>query len=90
MSEREVVTASLEGMRIVVADKRCELEEYDFKLDRWLPKDTASWPLFPDRAAEWLAGWNEVDRATAMKCLTRFGGGPHTKYGGRKPPDARL
>lgn len=70
MSEQRIITASLEGMRVVVDGRRCELHEYHFLDNRWLPKDQAPWPLTRDRAQEWLAGWNDLDRFTAIGLLT--------------------
>jgi hypothetical protein len=35
MSERNIVTASLEGMHIVVDNNSCELQEYDFVAEKW-------------------------------------------------------
>jgi hypothetical protein len=61
MTERKVITASLQGMRVLVDEKRCELEEYNFSLDQWIPKDAAPWPLPRAVADNWLAGWNQVD-----------------------------
>ena len=77
MSGQAIITASLEGMRVLVDEKRCELQEYDFAVNRWFSKDTAAWPLPRPRADEWLAGWNAVDRFAAARVLT-------------SPPDCRA
>ena len=69
MSEQRIITASLEGMRVLVDGKQCELQEYDFVGDRWLHKDASPWPLGRERAKEWLAGWNKVDRLAALSAL---------------------
>jgi hypothetical protein len=71
MSERKIITASLEGMRVLVDEKRCELQEYDFAANQWLLKDASSWPLTRERADSWLAGWNDVDRFAAVSALLK-------------------
>ncbi len=71
MAEPKIVTASLEGMRVLIGEKQCELQEYDFAVNRWLPKDVSPWPLPRARADEWLAGWNDVDRFAAVSALTK-------------------
>ncbi len=70
MSEQKIITASLEGMRVLVDEKQCELQEYNFVSNRWFPKDTAPWPLTRSLADTWLAGWNDVDRFAAVSTLT--------------------
>jgi len=70
MPEQKIITASLEGMRVLVDEKQCELQEYDFVANRWHPKDVSPWPLPRERANEWLAGWNHLDRFTAVSALT--------------------
>jgi len=70
MPEQRIVTASLEGMRVVVNDSQCELHEYDFVVNRWSVKDEARRPLARRQAEEWLSGWNAVDRFAAMNVLT--------------------
>jgi hypothetical protein len=70
MSVQTIVTASLEGMRVVVGGKRCELHEYDFRDNRWLPKYEALWPLPGPVADQWLIGWNGLDRSAALSALT--------------------
>lgn len=69
MAELQVVTASLEGARVLADGQRCWLQEYDFEGNRWQPKDEAAWPLTRERTEEWLAGWNEVDRYAATNLL---------------------
>lgn len=71
MSRPTMITASLEGMRVVVDGKRCGLHEYDFQGNRWLPRDEAAWPLTRALANEWLSGWNHVDRFAAVSVLIR-------------------
>jgi hypothetical protein len=71
MSEEKMITASLEGARVLIDKGRCELQEYDFSANRWLPKESAEWPLRRDRADQWLTGWNSVDRLGAMSILTK-------------------
>jgi hypothetical protein len=71
MSQEEMITASLEGARILIDKERCELQEYDFAANRWLHRESAEWPLPRDRADEWLTGWNCVDRFAAMNILTK-------------------
>jgi hypothetical protein len=81
MSEQKIVTASLEGMRILVDEKQCELQEYDFVVNEWRAKDAALWPLGRDRADAWLAGWNDVDRFAAVNLLTEHGQEPMRSSG---------
>ena len=45
MPDQKTITASLEGMRVIVDGKRCELQEYNFTDNRWVPKDEALWVL---------------------------------------------
>jgi hypothetical protein len=71
MPEPRIITASLEGRRVVVDEKQCELQVYDFVSDQWLPKDDSPWPLAIGRAKEWLTGWNHVDRFAAFNALTK-------------------
>jgi hypothetical protein len=71
MSVQRIITASLEGMRVLVDEKQCELQEYDFAANRWLPKDNSPWPLAPSLADDWLAGWNAVDRFAAKCALVK-------------------
>jgi hypothetical protein len=70
MSGQAIITASLEGMRVLVDEKRFELQEYDFTVNGWFSKDTAAWPLPRSPADEWLAGWNARDRFRAVSVLT--------------------
>jgi hypothetical protein len=67
MTEPNIITASLEGMRIDKA--RYTLEEYDFSVNRWLFKEDGPWPLDRVEAERWLAGWNRADRFSAMNAL---------------------
>ena len=71
MSEQRIITASLEGMRVLVDEEQCELQEYNFGVNRWFSKDTSPWPLPRERADEWLRGWNNVDRFAAVSALSR-------------------
>ena len=70
MPEKKMITASLEGARVLIDKGRCELQEYDFAANRWHHRESAEWPLARDRADEWLTGWNSVDRFAAMIVLT--------------------
>jgi len=70
MSGQRIITASLEGMRVLVDEKQCELQEYNFASNQWISKDTASWPLTRSLADIWLTGWNDVDRFAAVSTLT--------------------
>jgi hypothetical protein len=63
------VVASLEGMRVVVNDGACELHEYNFVTDCWVPKARSQWPMEREEADTWLDGWNAVDRFAAMNQL---------------------
>jgi hypothetical protein len=69
MTTQKIITASLEGSRIVVDEKFCELQEYNFVQNRWYAKDEALLPLPHARVEEWLSGWNKSDRFTAMNVL---------------------
>ena len=71
MSKQTIITASLEGMRVLIDEKRCQLQEFDFVANRWLPKETSPRPLMRPLAEKWLTGWNHLDRFTAMSALTR-------------------
>ena len=57
MPEPRIIAASPDGMRVLVDEKRCELQEYDFAANRWLRKDGDAWPLTRARADAWLVGW---------------------------------
>jgi hypothetical protein len=70
MLMRKTVTASLEGMRIVVESERCRLEEYDFSENQFQLVEVAAWPLSVTDACRWLAGWNRIDRMMAADALT--------------------
>jgi len=63
------VTASLEGMKIVVTPNECKLCEYNFEENSWRERETSDWPLSRDHAERWLQGWNRVDHFAAFKCL---------------------
>jgi hypothetical protein len=39
MPQQKIITASLEGMRVLVDEKQCELQEYDFSSNQWSSKD---------------------------------------------------
>jgi hypothetical protein len=71
MSEQKIITASLEGMRVLVDRKRCELHEYDFQANRWRSKKDAPWPRPRPLADQCLTGWNNVDRFAAVNALTK-------------------
>ena len=70
MTDRKTITASLEGARIIVDEKLCRLQEYNFVENYWSPKDEDMRPLPRARAAQWLSCWNDVDRLAAMSLLT--------------------
>ena len=40
------ITASLEGMRVVVQEGICRLDEYDFVENRYFEKDSQPWCVF--------------------------------------------
>lgn len=69
MDRTQQVIASLEGMRILVSDGWCELDEYDFTADLWVLKARSQWPMGRTEAETWLKGWNAVDRLAAMNQL---------------------
>jgi hypothetical protein len=45
MTESKIITASLEGMRVLIEEKGCQLQEYNFVVNQWFLKDEAAWPL---------------------------------------------
>jgi hypothetical protein len=65
---REIV-ASLEGMKVVVANNRCELYEYNFRTDTWSTIEERSFPMPRNDAERWVHGWNSVDRFAAVSAL---------------------
>ena len=69
MDRTQQVVGSLEGMRVVVSDGWCELDEYDFTADFWVAKARSRWPMERTEAEGWLQGWNAVDRFAAMNRL---------------------
>ena len=69
MTQNKMITASLEGARIIVNDKFCHLQKYNFVQNDWYATDEAMSPLPCGRAEEWLSGWNDVDRFAAMNVL---------------------
>ena len=68
---RQQVEASLEGMRIVIDEGICRLDEYDYHGNFWQPKDVGVWPLSRMQAECWLQGWNRVDGFKALNLLVR-------------------
>ncbi len=70
MRQHRIITASLEGARIIVEAGVCHLQEYNFDQNRWCAKDDVIWPAPRARAEEWLWGWNHADRFAAMRVLT--------------------
>jgi hypothetical protein len=63
------VVASLEGLRVFINEGWCELHEYNFVTDCWVPKARSPWPMAQGEAETWLKGWNPVDRFSAMNQL---------------------
>jgi len=70
MTGSKTITASLEGVQIIVDERLCQLQEYNFVQNRWCPKDEGMRPLPRARAEQWLSCWNEMDRFAAMNLLT--------------------
>jgi hypothetical protein len=70
MTGSKTITASLEGVQIIVDERLCQLQEYNFVQNRWFPKDEGMRPLPRARAEQWLSSWNEMDRFAAMNLLT--------------------
>jgi hypothetical protein len=89
MSEQKIITASLEGMRVIVGEKQCELQEYNFVSNQWFSKDRAPLPLTRSVADTWLAGWNDVDRFAAVGALTTAPEYPAASRAGRRNVDRR-
>jgi len=71
MTGRKIITASLEGMRVLADEKQCELQEYNFASNEWCSKEILPWPLPRAVAEDWLSGWNRVDRFEALNALTK-------------------
>jgi hypothetical protein len=71
MVAKREVSASLEGARVRVDARTCFLDIYNFKYDRWEPRESASRPLGRQTAAEWLEGWNSHDRFIAFNMLVQ-------------------
>ena len=69
ISKHHEVIASLEGMKVVVDEKQCVLQEFDFDVNFWRPVETSARPMSRSEAEKWLAGWNSVDRWTALNLL---------------------
>ena len=65
---REIV-ASLEGMKVVVANNQCELYEYNFETDLWSEIENTSFPMPRSHAERWVRDWNPVDRFAAVSAL---------------------
>ena len=68
-SIKSEVTASLEGMKIVVDDAQCSLQEFNFDSNCWRIIDTATLPMSRTDVERWLNGWNAVDRWAALRLL---------------------
>lgn len=64
------IVASLEGMRVLIADGHCELHEYDFERNQWREINSHPYPLTREQAEIWLTGWNTADRLSALSRLT--------------------
>ena len=90
MTGRKIITASLEGVRVLVDEKQCELQEYNFVLDQWCPKETLPWPVPRPVAEEWLSGWNRVDRFEALNALTDTAGSQVVQHRSARFGEPRL
>jgi hypothetical protein len=90
MPEPKIITASLEGMRVLVDEKQCELQEYNFATNQWISKDASPWPLPRGRADQWLAGWNGVDRFAAISALTKAPEYPAPQRAGRRAGEPKM
>lgn len=73
MTEPKIITASLEGARVLTDGQKCELQEYNFKSDKWQSKEKSAWPLSRPIAERWLHGWNAIDKLAATSVLTGIG-----------------
>ena len=67
---QKIVTASLEGMRVVVEANCWRLEEYDFSVNQFRVVEEANWPLALTDASRWLTGWNRCCRMLGANALT--------------------
>ena len=70
MTNTKTIIASLEGAQIIVDEKLCQLQEYNFVENHWYFKEECPRPLSRARAERWLYDWNHVDRFAAMTLLT--------------------
>jgi hypothetical protein len=59
----------LKGWRVVVKEGWCELEEYNFVTDCWVPKARSQWPTEREEAENWPGGCNPGDRFATMNQL---------------------
>jgi hypothetical protein len=71
-STTQQVVASLEGMKIVVANRKCELHEYNFEVDLWTEIESMAHPMLRSDADRWVRGWNTVDRISAVSALVGY------------------
>ena len=74
MSKQVVITAWLEGGRVIIepSENWCQLEHYNFETELWFEKDKTSWPAKPWKVTWWVSSWSETDRQAAMKALQGF------------------
>jgi hypothetical protein len=72
----EQVVASLEGMRVVVNDGWCELHEYNFVANCWVPKARRQWPMERDEAEN---GWKDGMPSTGSPRLIALSRQQHTE-----------
>jgi hypothetical protein len=63
------VTASLEGLRVVVEGPICRLEEYNFSVNEFDLVSEARWPVSGEQVCQWLKGWNRIDKFRAVSLL---------------------
>jgi hypothetical protein len=63
------LVAALEAVRVVVNDEWCELREFNFVTDVWVPKARSLWTMERGESDRWLDGWNAVDLFSAMNRL---------------------
>lgn len=68
MIHQEVI-ASLEGMKVVAAERARELHVYDFEVNSWHLVERESRPMARQDAEQWVNRWNSVDRSAALNLL---------------------
>lgn len=71
IANAKVITASLEGERVVVlpACALAHLEEYNFETHQYSITRRSPWPMSFHESRSWVSHWNKVDRTAAVVAL---------------------